>query len=114
MLYFVYIPIFSLYISAMQNERKVVRLQMQSIHVNYSYLLDEMAPDELVPHLVARRLLTPDEAKVVKGKSEREQRMIAILQALLNKDVVGMLPTFCAALRDTGQSNIAEKFTKCK
>ena len=52
----------------MQNEHKVVRLQNQSIHVNYSYLLDKMAPDELVPHLVARRLLTPEEAKVVTGK----------------------------------------------
>ena len=108
------VPIFSLYISAMQNERKVVRLQMQSIHVNYSYLLDEMAPDELVPHLVARRLLTPEQAKEVKGKSDQQQRMIAILQALLDKYVVGMHPTFCAALRDTGQSNIAEKLIKCK
>ena len=98
----------------MQNERKVVRLQMQSIHVNYSYLLDGMAPDELVPHLVARRLLTPEEAKEVKGKSDRQQRMIAILHALLQQDVVGMLPTFCATIRDTGQFNIAKKLTKCK
>ena len=98
----------------MQNERKVVRLQMQAIHVNYSYLLDEVAPDELVPHLVARRLLTPEQAKVVTRKSDRQQRMIAILQALLQQDVVGTHPTFCAALCDTGQSNIAEKLTKCK
>ena len=61
-------------ISAMQNEHKVVRLQRQVIHVNYSYLLDEVAPDALVPHLVARRLLTPEEAKEVKGKSDREQK----------------------------------------
>ena len=98
----------------MQNEHKVVRLQNQSIHVNYSYLLDEVAPDELVPHLVARRLLTPEEAKEVKGKSDQEQRMITILQALLKLGVVGMLATFCAALHDTGQLNIAEKITKCK
>ena len=98
----------------MQNEHKVVRLQRQVIHVNYSYLLDEVAPDELVPHLVARMLLTPEEAKEVKGKSDREQRTITILQALLYKDVVGMLPTFCAALRDTGQSNFAENLIKRK
>ena len=98
----------------MQNKRKVVRLQMQSIHVNYSYLLDEMAPDELMPHLVARRLLTPEQSKEVKEESDGEQRMIAILQALLDKDVVGMHPTFCAAIRNTGQTNIAETLTKCK
>ena len=98
----------------MLNGHKVTRLQMQSIHVNYSYLLDEVVPDELVPHLVARWLLTPEETKEVKGKSDREQRMIAILQALLHKYVVGMLPTFWAALRDTGLSNVAENLIKRK
>ena len=98
----------------MQNEHKIIRLERQAIHVNYSYLLDEMAPDELVPHLVARWLLTPDEAKEVTEKSDRLQRMIAILQALVKWPRVGMLPTFCVAIRDTGRSNVAEKLTKGK
>ena len=98
----------------MQNEHKVVRLQRQAIHVNYDYLLDEVAPDELVPHLVAQSLLTSEEAKEVTGKSDRLQRMIAILQALLTLGRVGMLPTFCATLRDTGRSNVAEKLAKGK
>ena len=66
----------------MQNEHKVTRLQWQAIKVNYSYLLDEMAPDELVPHLVARRLLTPEQAKEVMAKSDRLQKITKILQAL--------------------------------
>ena len=73
-----------------------------------------MAPDELVPHLVAQSLLTPEEAKEVRGKSDRLQKTIAILQALVKWPRVGMLPTFCATLRDTGRSNVAEKLTKGK
>ena len=96
----------------MQNEHKVTRLQRQAIHCNYSYLLDEMTPDGLVPHLVARRLLTPEKAKEVSGKSDRLQKITTILEAL--PAVVGRLPTFCAALLDTGQPNVAERLTSGK
>ena len=89
-------------------------MERQAIGVNYSYLLDEVAPDELLPHLVAQRLITPEEAKEVTGKSDRLQKTIAILQASVLHDRVGTLPTFCAALRDTGRSNVAEKLTKGK
>ena len=100
--------------SAIHNRRKIVRLERQVIHVNYSYLLDEVVPDELVPHLVARRLLTREEAKKVTERSDRQQRTITILEALLDGATVGMLPTFCAALRDTGRSIVAERITKGK
>ena len=96
----------------MQNEHTVTRLQWQAINVNYSYLLDEMTPDELVPHLVARRLLTPEKAKEVTGESTRLQKITTILEALRLQIVVGRLPTFCAALLDTGQPNVAERLTQ--
>ena len=99
----------------MQNEHKVTRLQRQAIHCNYSYLLDEMAPDELVPHLVARRLLTPEKAKEVSAKNDRLQKITTILEALhLQLFIMGMLPTFRAALLDTGQPNVAERLTTGK
>ena len=44
--------------TAMQLEYKVIRLQRQALDANYSYLLEEMSPDEVVPYLVQRRLLT--------------------------------------------------------
>ena len=95
----------------MQNEHKVTRLQRQAINVNYSFLLDEVAPDELVPHLVARKLLTPEEAREMTGV-RRQQKITTILETL--PDVVGMLPTFCAALLDTGQPKVAERLMKSK
>ena len=96
----------------MQNEHNVIRLEWQTINVNYSYLLDEMAPVELVPHLVARRLLTPEKAKKVSAKSDRLQKIATILEALRLQNVVGIIPTLCAALLDTGQPNVAERLTK--
>ena len=96
----------------MQNEHNVIRLEWQAINVNYSYLLDEMAPVELVPHLVARRLLTPEKAKEVSAKSDRLQKIATILEALRLQNVVGIIPTLCTALLDTGQPNVAGRLTK--
>ena len=92
-----------------------MRLEWEAIHVNYSYLLDQMAPDEVLPHLAARRLLTAEKVKEVQAKTNQHQKTITILEALGGLRVVGRLPTFCAALASTaGQEYIAEKLTHCE
>ena len=74
-----------------------------------------MAPDEVLPHLAARRLLTPEKVKKVWEKTNQRQKTIAILEALGGQNIVGRLPTFCAALSGTaGQEHIAEKLTHCE
>ena len=103
------------YYSAMQREHKVMRLEWEAIHVNYSYLLDQMAPDEVLPHLAARRLLTAEKVKEVQEKTSQHQKTITILETLHGQFEVGLLPTFCAALSGTaGQEHIAEKLTHCE
>ena len=96
-------------ILAMQNEHTVIRLEWQAIHTNYSYILDELAPDGLVPYLEARRLLSREKAQDVTGKSSRMQKVSTILQALRERSIVGRLPTFCAALTSAGQPHIARR-----
>ena len=98
-----------LFYSALQKEHKVIRLESQAIHTNHSYMLNEMVPDEIVPYLVERRLLSPEKAQDVIEKSNRLQRVSTILQALNEKVVVGILPTFCASLISAGQLHIAER-----
>ena len=99
----------------MHREQKVTRLEWDAIHVNYSYLLDQMAPDEVLPHLAARRLLTPEKVKEVQKTASHLQKITIILTALECQVLVGMLPTFCAALASTaGQEHIAEKLTHCE
>jgi len=99
----------------MHREYKVIRLEWEAIQFNYSYLLDQMAPDEVLPHLAARRLLTPEKVREVQEKSSHFQKIITILEALDGQDVVGKLPTFCAALASTArQEHIAEKLIHCE
>ena len=94
----------------MQLEYKVRRLQLQAIDVNYSYLLEEMSPDEVVPYLVQRRLLTQTQAAEVWEKGNQLDKVYQIVTILRGKqnEVVGMFPTFCAALANAGQLHIAD------
>ena len=102
-------PIFSF--TAMQLEYKVIRLHRQAIDVNYSYLLEEMSPDEVVPYLVQRRLLSQTQAAEVWEKSSPLDKVHKIVAVLREEDneVVGMFPTFCAALTSAQQLHISER-----
>ena len=95
----------------MQLEYKVIRLGLQSIDTNYSYLLEEMSPDEVVPHLVQRRLLTQSQAEEVWAKSSQLEKVHIIVDALreAKNRVVGRFPTFCMALANAGQLHVSER-----
>ena len=95
----------------MQLEWKVIRLGFQAIDTNYSYLLEEMSPDEVVPHLVQRRLLTQPQAEEVWAKSSQLEKVYAVVEALRETKnvVVGRFPTFCMALANAGQLHVSER-----
>ena len=100
---------------AMHREYKVIRLEWEAIHVNYNYLLKHLAPDELLPQLAARRLLTPEKMKQVKNMSSRHKQITTILNALFGLRVVGRLPTLCAALSSIpSQEHITERLRQCE
>ena len=98
----------------MQLEYKVIRLQLQALEVNVSYLLEEMSPDEAVPHLVQQRVLTEKEAAEVWGKSTQLEKVLKIVKVLRDPKnrVVGRFLTLCMALTNAGQFNVSE--TLCK
>ena len=98
----------------MQLEYKVIRLQLQALDVNVSYLLEEMSPDEAVPHLVQQRVLTEKEAAGVWEKSTQLEKVRRIVDVLRdhNNIVVGRFLTFCVALTNAGQFHVSE--TLCK
>ena len=95
----------------MQNEYKVIRLEEDVLGIHSSYLIDEMSPDAVVPYLVERRLLSPENAAEVVEMSSKTKKVSAILEALNEKGVVGRLSTFCAALISAGQPHIADRLT---
>ncbi|CAI7993124.1 hypothetical protein GBAR_LOCUS1191, partial [Geodia barretti] len=90
---------------------RFIRLGLQAIDTNYSYLLEEMSPDEVVPHLVQRRLLTQPQGEEVWAKSSRLEKVHIIVEALreAKNKVVGMFPTFCMALANAGQLHVSER-----
>ena len=96
---------------AMQNEYKVIRLERHTIDVHYSYMLSEISPDVLLPYLVDRRLLSSTEAANVNEMSSQSKKVLAILEALRKRIIVGTLPTFCAALKSAQQPDIAERLS---
>lgn len=85
-------------------------MEWEVIHVNYSYLLEQMAPDEVLPQLAAQRLLTPERVREVWENTNQNQKIITILETLHGQKAVGRLSTFCAVLASTaGQEHVAEK-----
>ena len=99
------------FFTAMQNEHKVKRLQYHAIFSNISYLVEELSTDEIVPHLIQRRLLTEREGEEVLRMSSQLQKVYRIEQELQSgrNDFVGLLPTLCAALLSVGQPHVAER-----
>ena len=87
---------------------KVIRLQFQAIATHLSYLMKEMSPDKLLPHLVQHKLLTKKESEEVLKLYMEPMRVYKIINTIRSKEVVGRLPTFCAALVSAGQPHIAE------
>ena len=92
----------------MQNEFKVVRLQLQAIRAHISYLMEEMSPDEVVPHLVQRRLLSNTQAAAMSSQQEKVATVVDAVTESENDLAVGRLPTLCSALVVAGQAHIAE------
>ena len=99
------------FLTAMQNEYKVMRLQLQAIFSHINYLVEELKVDEVVPHLVQRRLLTEAEGKevvVINTQFERVYKIMIILEVYENV-TVGIMPTFYGGLVGAGQLHVAKR-----
>ena len=90
-----------------------MRLQLQAIFSHISYLIGELPVDDLVPHLVQRRLLTETQGREVQWMSGQPAKVSHMIDALREdeNDFAGRLPTFCAALVSIGQTSIVEKLS---
>ena len=95
----------------MQNEYKVKRLHYQAISSHISYLVEELLTDEIVPHLIRRRLLTKAEGIEVLGMSSQLEKVYKIVEELRTDRnlLAGRLPTLCAALLNVGQPQVTER-----
>ena len=92
----------------MHSEHRVIRLGHTSVDVHYSCLIDKLSPDQLVPHLVQRRLLKPETAAKIGEIESHIKKVSLIVKSRGDCHVAGMLPTFCAALISAGNQRVAD------
>ena len=99
------------FLTAMLNEYKVMRLQLQAITSHISYLNEELPVDEVVPHLVQRRLLTETQGKEVVVINTRFERVYKIMGVLKDYEniTVGIMPTFYGGLVSAGLLHMAKR-----
>ncbi|KAM4031415.1 caspase-2 [Anomaloglossus baeobatrachus] len=71
-------------------------------------LIQEMVPDELIEHLIEKKVLTPYMQEKIQSKGVSFRQNSALLD-LLPKRGPNAFSIFCAALRDTDQEHLAEQ-----
>ncbi|XP_069835920.1 caspase-2 isoform X2 [Dendropsophus ebraccatus] len=71
-------------------------------------LIQEMVPDELIDHLVAKKVLTPYMQEKIQSKGVSFRQNGALLD-LLPKRGPDAFSIFCTALRDTDQEHLAQQ-----
>ena len=97
--------------TAMQNERKVSRLEHQALYTNIGYLMESLSVEKIVPHTVERKLLSVTQAADLWRKSSQQEILSEIL-LLITVGGVGTLSTFCAALVSAGYPYVADALQK--
>ncbi|XP_069835921.1 caspase-2 isoform X3 [Dendropsophus ebraccatus] len=92
----------SMMLGGMQDHHKeaLIRLRVR--------LIQEMVPDELIDHLVAKKVLTPYMQEKIQSKGVSFRQNGALLD-LLPKRGPDAFSIFCTALRDTDQEHLAQQ-----
>lgn len=83
----------------------VARLERYVINTHYSYMMEEMSPDLVLPHLIERRVIPAEKALEVDKEKSRSGKVLAILMSV--REDVQCLPSLCAALKSAGQPEVA-------
>ena len=94
---------------------KQIRLTQAVLQTKYSYLVDTLSPQDILPKLFSRRLITQAQMDEALGCHVRLPMNTAILSFLLKRHHSDTLHQLCDVLLATpGQEYIAEELLKCK
>ena len=85
-----------------------MRLGHVAVDVHYSSLIEELSPDETIPYLIERKLMSQETAAEMKEMRSHTRKVTAVVQSLGTCQFAGMLPTFCAALIGAGKQCLAK------
>ena len=94
---------------------KQIRLAQAVLQTKYSYLVDTLSPQDILPKLFSRRLITQAQMDLALGCHVRLPMNTAILSFLLKRNHSDTLHQLCDVLSATpGQEYIAEELLKSK
>ena len=82
---------------------------------NYSYLANAIVPEDILPEMFARKLITKSQKEKADSHSEKYCKNEVLLGSLIARQEVGAFQKFCDVLTATsGQEYIADRLKECK
>ena len=82
---------------------------------NYSYLANAIVPEDILPEMFARKLITKSQKEKADSHSEKYCKNEVLLGSLIDRQEVGAFQKFCDVLSATsGQEYIAVRLKECK
>ena len=88
---------------------------MAVLRDQYSYLADVLVPEDILPKMFARKLITKSQKQKADSHLEKYRKNQILLDSLLARREVGAFQRFCDALSATsGQEYIADRLKECK
>ena len=94
---------------------KQLRLEKSVLETNYSFLVEALVPEDIVPELFAQKLITKSQKEKADSHPQKYAKNVAIMDSLLGRPEVGAFHRFCHVLSSTsGQEYIADKLKECK
>ena len=92
-----------------------LRLERSVLESNYSFLVEALVPEDIVPELFTQKLITKSQKEKADSHPQKYAKNVAIMDSLLGRAEVGAFHRFCDVLSSTsGQEYIADKLTACK
>ena len=88
---------------------------MAVLRDQYSYLADVLVPEDILPEMFARKLITKSQKEKADSHSEKYCKNEVLLGSLIARQEVGAFQKFCNVLSATsGQEYIADRLKECK
>ena len=92
-----------------------LRLEKSVLEINYSFLVEALVPEDIVPELFSKKLITKSQKEKADSHAQRYAKNVAIMESLLGRVEVGAFHRFCDVFSSTsGQEYIADKLKACK
>ena len=105
----------SIHVGMSSDNARQLCLEKSVLESNYSFLVEALVPEDIVPELFSEKLITKSQKEKADSHPQKYAKNVAIMDSLLGRAEVGAIHWFCDVLSSTsGQEYIADKLKECK